>query len=403
MAPQQIFLSSILLSILSLNHIATSIENCPVQYCGSGSSSVRVKFPFQIINNPRMARNPRCGYPRFELACVGNQTILMLPGSEPFVVLNIDYSVQTLNINDPQNCLPRRYLNDFSLGNSPFYPDLRTDFTFLNCSSNSTAATALKYQIVPCLSDDNYTVLAVPTRHYDWSKLPPSISSCEIITSVMVPVSLGGYRTGVEDDIRLTWTDPLCAPCEDRGEVCGFKSDAGLATGCSDLSSSGTSKGTKFAITIGVGVPGTLLIIGLGCCYLCGKVGSSHQSQLGRRRRPITEISTAITLPPPAIVVNGLDRPTIESYPKTLLGESGRLPKPNDNTCSICLGEYEPKQTLRTIPECNHYFHAECIDKWLRMNASCPVCRNSPDGSSLATPSTTSTSTSSRSSSVLSP
>lgn len=119
-----------------------------------------------------------------------------------------------------------------------------------------------------------------------------------------------------------------------------------------------------------------MLIIGLGCCYLCGKVGSSHQSQLGRRRRPITEISTAITLPPPAIVVNGLDRPTIESYPKTLLGESGRLPKPNDNTCSICLGEYEPKQTLRTIPECNHYFHAECIDKWLRMNASCPVCRN---------------------------
>ncbi|GAY39288.1 hypothetical protein CUMW_043200 [Citrus unshiu] len=252
----------------------------------------------------------------------------------------------------------------------------------------------------------HYTVLAVPTRHYEGSKLPPPISLCEIIRSVMVPVSLWGYGTGVEEcNIRLTSTDPLLLlPCERSPcEVCGFKSDAGLATGCSDLSSSGTSKGTKFAIIIGVGVPGTLLIIGLGCCYLCRKVGSGHQSQLGRRRRPITEISTAITLPPPAIVVNGLDRLTIESYPKTLLGESGRLPKPNDNTCSICLGEYEPKQTLRTIPECNHYFHAECIDKWLRMNASCPVCRNSPDGSSLATPSTTSTSTSSRSSSVLSP
>lgn len=96
-----------------------------------------------------------------------------------------------------------------------------------------------EYQIVPCLSDDNYTVLAVPTRHYEGSKLPPPISLCEIIRSVMVPVSLWGYGTGVEDDIRLTWTDPYCAPCEDRGEVCGFKSDVGLATGCSDLSSSG--------------------------------------------------------------------------------------------------------------------------------------------------------------------
>ena len=75
-------------------------------------------------------------------------------------------------------------------------------------------------------------------------------------------------------------------------------------------------------------------------------------------------------------MVASLDKPTIESYPKTIVGVSGRQPKPNDNTCPICLSRYKPKQTLRTIPKCNHYFHAYCIDKWLRMNASCPVCRN---------------------------
>ncbi|XP_031278815.1 putative RING-H2 finger protein ATL69 [Pistacia vera] len=91
------------------------------------------------------------------------------------------------------------------------------------------------------------------------------------------------------------------------------------------------------------------------------------------------------------VILTGLDEPTIESYPKTLLGESGRLPKPNDNTCPICLSEYQPKESLRTIPECEHYFHADCIDEWLKMNATCPLCRNSPE-SSAGTPSSTLTS-----------
>jgi hypothetical protein len=56
-----------------------------------------------------------------------------------------------------------------------------------------------------------------------------------------------------------------------------------------------------------------------------------------------------------------------------------RLPKPNDNTCPICLSEYQPKETLKTIPECQHCFHAECIDEWLSLNATCPICRNSPE------------------------
>ncbi|THG08537.1 hypothetical protein TEA_005076 [Camellia sinensis var. sinensis] len=90
--------------------------------------------------------------------------------------------------------------------------------------------------------------------------------------------------------------------------------------------------------------------------------------------------------PQPMVIIMGLDRLIIESYPTTVLGESGRLPKPNDGTCPICLAEYQPKETLRTIPECNHYFHANCIDEWLRMNATCPLCRNSPGESSVATP-----------------
>lgn len=34
----------------------------------------------------------------------------------------------------------------------------------------------------------------------------------------------------------------------------------------------------------------------------------------------------------------------------------------NPHVCSICLGEYQPQDVLRSIPDCNHYFHASCID-----------------------------------------
>lgn len=98
----------------------------------------------------------------------------------------------------------------------------------------------------------------------------------------------------------------------------------------------------------------------------------------GTVHHPATELSSVNSRPPP-IIATGLDGLIIESYPKTQLGENLELPEPKDKTCSICLGEYKPKATLRTIPACNHYFYASCVDEWLRLNATCPLCRNAPD------------------------
>ncbi|KAK2977438.1 LOW QUALITY PROTEIN: hypothetical protein RJ640_028599 [Escallonia rubra] len=50
----------------------------------------------------------------------------------------------------------------------------------------------------------------------------------------------------------------------------------------------------------------------------------------GGRGHSISDFSS-IVAPQPTLVM-GLDGPTIESYPKTILGESRRLPKPDDNT-----------------------------------------------------------------------
>ncbi|KAJ8534823.1 hypothetical protein K7X08_016551 [Anisodus acutangulus] len=75
---------------------------------------------------------------------------------------------------------------------------------------------------------------------------------------------------------------------------------------------------------------------------------------------------------------SGLDDGTIQSYQKVVLGESRWLPGLNARTCPICLVEYIAGESIRLIPLCQHCFHAHCVDEWLKMKATCPVCRNSP-------------------------
>ncbi|PKA66407.1 E3 ubiquitin-protein ligase [Apostasia shenzhenica] len=45
-----------------------------------------------------------------------------------------------------------------------------------------------------------------------------------------------------------------------------------------------------------------------------------------------------------------------------------------DTECCICLSAYEDGAELRQLP-CSHHFHCGCIDKWLRINATCPLCK----------------------------
>ncbi|KAK9065286.1 hypothetical protein SSX86_016669 [Deinandra increscens subsp. villosa] len=43
--------------------------------------------------------------------------------------------------------------------------------------------------------------------------------------------------------------------------------------------------------------------------------------------------------------------------------------------CAVCLSSFEDGQMIRALPSCKHHFHAECIDKWLGSQSSCPICR----------------------------
>jgi len=49
----------------------------------------------------------------------------------------------------------------------------------------------------------------------------------------------------------------------------------------------------------------------------------------------------------------------------------------DDNMCVICLMRIE--KSMRHFLPCSHFFHKECIMKWLEKDRNCPNCRLNPD------------------------
>lgn len=44
--------------------------------------------------------------------------------------------------------------------------------------------------------------------------------------------------------------------------------------------------------------------------------------------------------------------------------------------CAICMDDFKENDELRVMP-CNHEFHTTCVDRWLAVNQTCPLCRAS--------------------------
>uniref|UniRef100_A0A2A4JE07 RING-type domain-containing protein n=1 Tax=Heliothis virescens TaxID=7102 RepID=A0A2A4JE07_HELVI len=68
----------------------------------------------------------------------------------------------------------------------------------------------------------------------------------------------------------------------------------------------------------------------------------------------------------------GLARHEIDALPSYKFAAATH--RGEQTSCVVCMCEFETRQTLRVLP-CAHEFHAKCVDKWLRSNRTCPICR----------------------------
>ena len=66
----------------------------------------------------------------------------------------------------------------------------------------------------------------------------------------------------------------------------------------------------------------------------------------------------------------GLSAEIISSLPKRLYRETDA-----NEECVVCLGDFVSNELLKELPKCGHTFHVDCIDKWLSLRTTCPVCR----------------------------
>ncbi|XP_073283957.1 RING-H2 finger protein ATL40-like [Primulina huaijiensis] len=79
----------------------------------------------------------------------------------------------------------------------------------------------------------------------------------------------------------------------------------------------------------------------------------------------------------------GLDPSVISSLPVSVFKQTN---SGNSIECSVCLCALEDGERVRLLPNCNHSFHVDCINKWLGSNSTCPICRAEAEPRLVAEP-----------------
>ncbi|KAJ8452702.1 hypothetical protein Cgig2_005038 [Carnegiea gigantea] len=328
-------------------------ESCRPMTCMSSQTSI--EFPFRLKD-----RQPKsCGSPGFDVYCDNKSgtPLLELHSAGNFSIDYIYYYIREIYVSDPDNCLPHKLMSFNLTKISPFQPlGDYMDFRLYNCSGDFQINDS--YDNIVCLSGSDYTVISVG------SSSMINDSNCTPLKVVSAPGSFSFSRLSSVSSLSLTWEEPnSCVSC-------GSTPVPLRGSGDKD---SGDGTGAGFGL--GLGITALLMML---VWY------SWHRSRRNRRvvstanANEANQQQSQSTLPP---LTSGLDQRIIDLYPMVVIGESGRLIKPGDDTCSICLSEYSTYETLKMLPECLHRFHADCIDEWLRTKAICPICRISPSQS----------------------
>ncbi|KAF5204286.1 Nep1-interacting protein [Thalictrum thalictroides] len=97
----------------------------------------------------------------------------------------------------------------------------------------------------------------------------------------------------------------------------------------------------------------------------------AYQWQIGAFETSYREISDIFDIDD----TKGLSSNYIKKLPKFKFSSTKTMDQCGEDICSICLQDFNEDDSARRLPRCKHLFHLNCIDEWLVIQGSCPICR----------------------------
>lgn len=79
-------------------------------------------------------------------------------------------------------------------------------------------------------------------------------------------------------------------------------------------------------------------------------------------------------------VINAIE--TVEFDPLLFASTDAADDTGPDQHCCICTADYRKGSRIKKTP-CKHFFHEECLGRWLKVQVTCPLCRNDLQAATL--------------------
>ncbi|CAN6319292.1 unnamed protein product [Urochloa humidicola] len=137
----------------------------------------------------------------------------------------------------------------------------------------------------------------------------------------------------------------------------------------------GPASGGRTQFNLSSSAATAVVFVSIMLCFilLCTYCRCARQRAIaGARRRVMRELvvpggTAALFLRPAAASLP----PVVPYSAAARKGTKKGIPE----DCPVCLEPFGDDDGVRVVPACGHLYHAPCIDRWLDMRNSCPVCR----------------------------
>ncbi|XP_066377156.1 RING-H2 finger protein ATL74-like [Miscanthus floridulus] len=138
--------------------------------------------------------------------------------------------------------------------------------------------------------------------------------------------------------------------------------------------SGGGGRAQEFNLSSGAATAVVFVSILLCFILLCTYCRCARQRAVaGARRRVMRDLvpGVALFLRPSAAALPPVVPYAVAAASAGAAKKKGLMPE----DCPICLEPFGDDDGVRVVPACGHLYHAPCIDRWLDVRNSCPVCR----------------------------